>query len=112
REQVATLAPTQREDPRLVGRAFDAAVPGAVRIVPVLVALEVGLVVLRVVRDELVEREAVMGGDEVDRRVRPAAIGVEIARAGEPLRERGEGRLATPEVPDVVAEGGVPLRPE
>ena len=51
----------------IVGRPFDAAVPGQVVAVAVLVVLAVGLVVALVVADEIVQGEAVMGGDEVDR---------------------------------------------
>ena len=57
---------------------------------PVAVALEVRLVVLAVVRDEVAQREAVVAGDEVDRRGRVAAVVlVEVARAREPARELG-----------------------
>jgi hypothetical protein len=53
-------------------------------------ALAVGLVVLLVVGHEVVEREAVVGGDEVDRGDRAAAVVlVEVARAGQPGRELG-----------------------
>ena len=49
---------------------------------------------LRVVGDEVGEREAVVGGDEVDRRGRvPAVVLVEVARAGEARGERGRVRL-------------------
>ena len=75
----------------IVGRALDAAVPAAVVVGAVAVVLEVGLVVLLVVRDEVVEREAVVGGDEVDRRGRPAAVRlVEVAGAREAPRELGD----------------------
>ena len=50
----------QREHARIVGRALDAAVPGQIVAVAVLVVLAVGLVVAVVVADEVVQREAVM----------------------------------------------------
>jgi hypothetical protein len=39
----------------------------------VLVAISVGLIVLLVVADEILQGEAVVGGDEVDARVRQAS---------------------------------------
>ena len=92
---------------------LDAAVPGAVVVGAVAVALEVGLVVLLVVGDEVGQREAVVRGDEVDRGGRVAAVGlVEIARAREARGERGHARLAAPDVAHRVAVEAVPLRPE
>ena len=69
------LARAQRDDRlAIVGRALDAAVPGLVVVVAVAVVLAVRLVVLVVVGDQVVQREAVVRGDEVDARVRPAAV--------------------------------------
>ncbi len=53
------------EDRRVVGRPFDAMVERTVHIGAVAVLLAVRLVVLDVVGDEVVECEAVVGGDEV-----------------------------------------------
>ena len=82
--------------------------------VPSAVGLAVGLVVLVVVRDEVVEGEAVVGGDEVDRRVRAAPVVlVEIARAGQAVAHlRQAGLVAVPEVAHRVAELAVPLGPQ
>ncbi len=80
----------------------------------VVVVLAVRLVVLLVVRHEVVEREAVVRGDEVDRRdgLAPAVL-VEVGRAREPARELGQRRgLAAPEVAHRVAVAPVPLRPQ
>ena len=54
--------------------ALGPAVPRPVVVGAVAVVLEVGLVVLVVVRDEVGEREPVVRGDEVDRRGGPAAV--------------------------------------
>ena len=98
---------------RIVGLALDAAVPGAVVVGAVLVVLEVGLVVLLVVGDEVAQREPVMGGDEVDRCERVAAIGlVQIAGARQPLGELADLRRGAPEVAHRVAVDAVPLRPQ
>ena len=97
---------------RVVGRAFGAAVPGlTVGVVAVTVSLAVGLVVLVVIRDEVVEREAVMTAEEVDR-VQRAAIVVEVVAAADPRRQRrGHIQIAAPELPDIVPIAAVPVRP-
>ena len=114
REDVAPLAGAQGEDLLVVGLALDAAVPRAVVRLAVAVVLAVGLVVLVVVRDEVAQREAVVGGDEVDRRRRPPGVGlVQVGAAGEAVAELGQRRrLAAPEVADRVAVAAVPLRPQ
>src|SRR5258705_13693953 len=64
-EEVLPLAIAQLLDGGVVGWALDSAVPGAVVVRAVAVLLAVGFVVLTIVRDQVVEREAVVGGDEV-----------------------------------------------
>ena len=76
------------QDVGVVGLALDAVVPGAVVVGAVAVVLAVGLVVLVLVGHQVAQGEAVVRGDEVDRRERPAAVvGVEVRRAGEPVAE-------------------------
>ncbi len=112
-DEVALLAAAQRGDRPIVGRPLGAAVPRAVVVGAVLAALAVGVVVLLVVGDEVGQREAVVGGDEVDRGERLAAVGgVQVARPGEALGEGGDARLPAPEVADRVAVDPVPLRPQ
>src|SRR6202035_5637874 len=74
----------------------------------------VGLIVLLVVGDQVAQREAVVGGDEVDAGPGMAAVGlVEVGATGEAGGELTQGgRLAPPEVPHGVAVFTVPLRPE
>ena len=72
RQQIALLPFARGADAGIVGRSFDAEIVAAIVGVPVLVVLAVGLVVALVVGDEIVEREAVMRGDEVDARPRAA----------------------------------------
>ena len=62
------------DDLRVVGRPLDAVVPRHVVVVTVPVVLAVGLVVLLVVADQIVQGEAVVGGDEVDAGVGAAAV--------------------------------------
>ena len=80
-EEVALLALAQLPDDGVVGLALDAVVPRAVVILAVLAVLAVGLVVLFVVADQIVQREAVVRGNEVDRRVRPPAVVLVEVRA-------------------------------
>jgi hypothetical protein len=69
--------------------------------------------VLLVVRDEVAQREAVVRGDEVDRRERLAPVVlVQVGRAGEALRELADVRLPAPEIAHRVAVLPVPLRPQ
>src|SRR5207248_9682065 len=89
-----------------------AMVPGAVVGAAVLVVLAICLVVLVVVRDEIVEREAVVRGDEVDARPGLASRPVEdLRRSAKARRQRLRRGLRAPEVAHRVAELVVPLRP-
>ena len=79
----------------------------------VVVVLAVGEVVLVVVADEVVQGEAVMRGDEVDRGpgLAPALV-EELGRGGEAGGEIGQLVLAAdPVFADVVAVAVVPFRP-
>src|SRR5216683_6519006 len=113
-EEIALLPGAERIDAVVVRRSFGAAVPRAVVALAVAVLLAVRLVVLLVVGDQVLEREAVVRGDEVDARVRPAAgRGVQVGAAREPVGELAESRvLAAPVVAHGVAVLAVPLRPE
>ena len=90
-EQGALAGPPVLEHLRVVRRALDAAVPAAVVVAAVVVVLAVGLVVFVVVGDQVGQREAVMGGDEVDGVVRPAAVvGEPVGRPGQTRAELGQ----------------------
>src|SRR5690606_12860288 len=109
----ALLALAQLDDGGVVGRALVAVVPGQVVRMPVPVVLAVGLVVLVVVADEVVQREAVVRRDEVDARPRLATAPVEeVRRAGDPRRQGAHRAVvALPEGPGAVAEPVVPFGP-
>ena len=79
----------------------------------VLVVLAVRLVVALVVADEVVQREPVMGADEVHRGPGLASGGSEnLARAGHRARQRRQlAGIAAPVGADGVAELVVPLAP-
>src|SRR5262249_10598282 len=93
--------------------AFHAAVPGVVVVGSIVVVLAVRLVVLAVVRDEIVQREAVVARDEVYAVVRRAAVvAVKIRRACEPPAEILElAGVAFLKATHGVAKAPVPLRP-
>src|SRR3954469_14863003 len=99
--------------PGVVGRPLDAVVPADVVVHPVPVALAVRVVVLPVVRDEVVEGEAVVGRDEVDAVRRAARLAlIDVRAAGDSRGDRrDQPAVAAHELPDVVAESSVPLRP-
>ena len=103
----------QLDDLRIVGRPFGAAVPTVVVVGAVAIFFAVGFVVLLVVGHQVVEREAVVAGDEVDAGVRPAAAPfVQVAGAADARGElRGHAAVALPEPAHAVAVLAVPLRP-
>ncbi len=112
-EDVSHLPLAEREDFGVLRRALLAAVPRGIVVGAVAVVLAVGLVVLFVVAHEVVEREAVVGNDEVDARRGPAAaLLVEVARSREPIAQLGHLTLvALPVAADGVAILPVPLGP-
>ena len=100
-------------DRRVVGRPFDAAVPAQVVVLAVAVLLAVGLVVLLVVADEVVQREAVVAVMKLMLAYgcRPLLL-VQVAAAGEARGElRHRAAVALPEAADRVAVLAVPLGP-
>ena len=74
REEVALLPRAELVHALVGGRSLEAAVPRLAVVVAVLVAFAVRVVVLVVVADQIAQGEAVVRGDEVDRRGRPAAV--------------------------------------
>ena len=65
-QEILHLPVAQLLHRRIIGRTFDAAVPASVVVGSVAVVFAVGLVVLLVIGDKIVEREAVVAGYEVD----------------------------------------------
>ena len=73
---------SQLDDSRVVAFALDAAVPRVVVVGAVVVVLEVGFVVLAVIREKVIKSETIMAGDEVDTVVRgPAIVLIQVGRA-------------------------------
>ena len=114
-DEIAPLRRAQLDDGGIVGRPFDAAVPAVVVVGAVAVVFAVGFVVLVVVADEIVQREAVVAGDEVDAGVRPAAAPlVQVAAARKAAWRTRETVPPSPfqNCADAVAVLAVPLGPE
>ena len=113
RQEVLHLAVAQPFHRGIVGRSFDATVPAQVVGGAIEIVVTVRLVVLGVVGDEVVEREAVVAGDEVDALFRLALLVPEhVGAAGQPVRQRMDrSAVALQEGPDVVAKPAVPFLP-
>src|SRR6185312_572106 len=100
------------EDPRIAAGSLGGPVAAQVGVGAMLIVLAVGLVLLFVVTDQVVQREAIVARNEVDARVggalRPL---IDVRRTREPGRERGDLPLvALPEAPHRIAVLAVPLR--
>src|ERR1700693_1226014 len=78
------------------------------------IALAVRLVVLLVVRDEVTQREAIVGGDEVHAREGPPRVVLIQGGAARETRCKLShgGRLAAPVVTHGVSVATVPFRPQ
>src|SRR5262249_40308985 len=89
------------------------AISAEVIIGTVVIVFAIGLVVLLLVADEIIECEAVMHGHVVNAAVQPAAIVLELrGRSGHTVRQiADEGSLAAPEAANGLAVEIVPLRP-
>ncbi len=100
-------------DLRVVGWPLHPAVPAPVVVGPVAVVFLVGLVVLLAVGHQVLKREPVVAGDEVDAGIRSAAVVlVQVAGAGQPGRQfAGEAAVTLPERAHAVSVDAVPLGP-
>ena len=97
----------------IISRSFHAVVASSVIRTPVAIILSVGLIVLVLIGNEIIERKAIMRGNEIDARPRPAAAMIEkIGRARQTRREIGElAFFAFPIPSHRIAEAVVPLGP-
>src|SRR5204863_4139408 len=113
RQHVLHLTVAKTLDVGIGGRPFDAAVPAAVVVGAVPVLLAVVLVVFLVVRDEVVQREAVVAGDEVHARFGFALlVAVHLGAADQLVGDRCDATVfASEKTPHVVAEAAVPFLP-
>src|SRR6516162_806173 len=113
RKQVLHLAISQLLHCRIVRWALDATVPASVVVRAVAVVLAVRLVVLLVVRDEIVERKAVVTSHKVHALLRLALLmTVNLRAAYKPVGKARHGTLlAAEEATHIIAELAVPLPP-
>ena len=85
-EEVLHLPVSQFLDRGIFGRAFEPAVPAPVVVRTVTVVFAIRLVVLRVVRDKIVQSKAVVTGYEVDALLRLACLmSVNLGTAKHPV---------------------------
>ena len=112
-EEVPDLTFAQPFDGGIVRWPFRAAIPAHVVVAAVAVLLTVGLVVFRLVRDQVVEREAVVAGHEIQAGLRVRVlVPVQVRAAEEPLHQRlHHPGIAPQERADVVAEAAIPFHP-
>ena len=90
RQEITRLLGPQRDDRGIVAGTFDAAVPAQIRVASVAVVFAVGLVVFAVVTDQVAQREAVVGRDEVERGARmPPVVREDVARARQARSQLG-----------------------
>src|SRR5262245_16198069 len=114
RQKVPNLTRAQRDDRRIARWSFGAAVPAQVVAFAVAVVLEVGVVVLLVVADQVLQCEPVVRSDEVDARVRTAAAPlIQVIAARDPGCWLGDNAgVAAPEAANRVAVLTVPFGPQ
>src|SRR5690606_9497888 len=102
--EVLNLLAANLFDERVVGRPFFPVVVTVIVVVPVAVIFSIPLVVFVVVRNQIVERKPIVGGDEVN-----AVVGVsprrfvQVAATCQPGgKSSGFSRIASPVLADVV----------
>ena len=83
-------------------------------VVAVVIILAVRFIMLLVVANEIVQREAVVCGDKVDACIRPpAGCLVQVRTAGEPVSHLADPAfVAFPKTANFIAIFSVPLRPK
>src|SRR2546422_27482 len=111
--EVLDLPAPERLHGAIVCLAFNPTVPAVVLVVPVAITLAVGLVVLLVVADNIVEGEAIVAGDEIDAVDRKApGVLVNVGASGDAgCHQAHHAPVAADESPRAVAVHAVPLRP-
>src|SRR5262245_23240417 len=72
--EVAHLLPTQGPNGWIISRTFDSTVPTVVVIGPILIIFAIRFIVLLVITDQVVQRETVVAGNEIDAGVWHAPI--------------------------------------
>ncbi len=112
-QEVLHLPVPQLFDYRIVRRTLDAAVPASIVVGSVPVLFAVRFIVLAVVRDEVVEREPIVAGHEVDALLRFALLVSIHLRASDHAVGKARQRtlFTAEEAAGIVAEPPVPFFP-
>src|SRR3990167_411738 len=112
-EEIPLLPFAQGQDRWIIRGTLDTAVPAQVLICSVLIVLSVGFVVLLVVTDQIMQREAVMAANEVDARVgAAAAVLIQVATSRQAGRHfRNDSSFSLPETAYSFPILSVPLGP-
>ena len=112
-KQIAPLAIAQADYGRVRGRSLDPAIPAEVGIASVAIILAIGLIVLFIVADQVLQCETIMRGNKIYARPgTPAAVAEDVGRARHARGEIGDETLVTlPKAPHCVAVLPIPLRP-
>src|SRR6056297_1121962 len=112
-KKIALLAGAQFQYFGVIGCSLNTTVPGTVVICAVLVVFTVGFIMFFIVGDQILQREAIVGGDKVDAgEGETAGILVEIRATGKAGCKLAECFITSrPEVAYTVAVTAVPLAP-
>src|SRR5260370_31092084 len=113
RRKILDLQLAQRLNVGIVRCSLDATIPAQIIVDAIPVILAVGLVVLVIVGNQVIQGEAIVTGDEIDAIDRHAPlILVEIRAARDPRgHSADQPRVAFDKATDIVAEAPVPFRP-
>src|ERR1035438_5988518 len=112
-QQIALLFGAQRLDVGIVGGTLRSTIPAEIIVIAVAIVLAIVFVVLVVITHQILQREAVVGSYKIDAGVgTTATVSVEIARAGNAIREVShEPAVPFPVGTHRVAIAIVPFRP-
>ena len=112
-ELITLSPPAHRENRRIVGYTFHAAIGAQIIVRSIAIVFAVGQIVLVLVADQVFEREAVVHGDVIDAAAGAAAVMLELhGRAGHAVGEiAGDIVVAAPEAAQGLAIDIVPFRP-
>src|SRR5215475_5496049 len=112
-KKIPALPVAQGIDLRIVGGPFHAAVPRLIIVVAVAVIVAIQVVVVLVVADQISQREPVMCCDEVNARIRPAAVMfIEVGAPGQSIGHFANAALvALPKTANRVTIFSIPFGP-
>src|SRR4030095_1791672 len=112
-EEILHLTVAKSLNYRIIGRTLDTTVPASIVVCPVTVAFAVGLVMLFIVRNEIVESKSVVTCYEVHACLCFALfVAIDLVPAKQPVRETAQRAMVTAEeAPYVITKVSIPLLP-